>query len=192
MLASQQRRGPFERISWFYYHSVPILNGNSLVSFNYFQDTTTATRQESNMRLPGTIPNPEVFKIYEIRFHVSLGSSLGANPVLRAPDDVQQLTNGALQLFVSNKPMIQIPLWKLPSGGGAFGQFALASNAASTIALGINGFPTVQAAYRLRRPIVITSVENVLATTVYDTAPNPAADARCFVLLHGVLRRAIN
>lgn len=193
LMSVVQKRRQAEVLDWMFWDSVTIPNGNTTTEFRLFTTISGKTTQQTNMRLPGNLPNPWIFDVERILFHVALGTGLasGSTTVPTPPAAVQALTRGMLTLTVSNKPMYEQLLWLLPSGGGPFGQVALEGPAGSNILFGQNGYPMKQAQMRFKNPIRINPVENFVVTLQYPTAPNPAADTPIRVFLEGTVHRGI-
>jgi len=184
------KRRQAEVLDWMFWDSQTIANGQTATEFRLFTTTSGKTTQQTNMRLPGSLPQPWVMDVERILFHVALAS--GATFIVpTTPADAQVVTRGMLTLTVSNKPMYEELLWRLPSGGGIFGNVALEANAPANFGLGQNGYPMRQGQARFKNPIRINPVENFVVTLQYPTAPSPSVDTVVRVYLEGIVRRGI-
>lgn len=133
---------------------------NQLVLFTVMR----ATIDLSNMKQPGMIESPNGFLVRAINFYVkqlprSEARAAAGNVQPGAIDNIQQLINdGVLELFVGDKMYVQVPLWMVPSGGGAWGMEASDGDVADPGEIqdqATVGIPDARNAYTLDVPVFI-------------------------------------
>lgn len=159
-----------------------IIASGSAIPYQYFvqvvgstEDGVQKTKFETNNDVSGAIPNQQAFKVMAIG--ISLWESLSSVSIANA----ENLITGARAIFtltVQRDVLIEIPLFKLTSGHGIFG------NPADTFSIGM---PMPSAMYKLLpRPITIPALKPYGVTIDYKTAPVVIGTIRLFVFLEGI------
>lgn len=157
-----QYKGQKERICYSLYDTVMYVSAASVQLFLF--NIVRATLDLSNMEQAGSLPAPKAFFMRAVRFYVkqepqsSARAAAGAVQV-GAISNIKLLTNtGVLQLTIGSKLYMQTPLWKIPSGGGAFGGLASDGDVADPGEVqdwAVCGYPHVRNALTLAVPIFL-------------------------------------
>ena len=153
----------------------------------------------SNMEIAGQLAAPQQFLIRALRFMVkqlpeSVNAVAATNPQPGALDNVAQLMNtGWLQLTIGTKTYGPWPLWKLTTGGGAFGAFNVSNIliGGGYADSGTAGWPDVRNVYTLSKPLLIPPQMNFRADLQWPAALTLTRNENLLVALEGDLIRQI-
>lgn len=144
-----------------------------------FFNVVRATVDLSNMELAGQLAAPKAFFVRALRFHVkqeprSEARAAAGNVQPGAVDNIQQLINtGIASITIGSKNYGVIPLWMIPSGGGAFGIYGSDGDVADPGEIqdyATNGYPHVRNAYTLARPLFIAPQINFQVVVTWPAA----------------------
>lgn len=105
-------RPAIELLPWTLYQrqTVAVTAGQTLT---YFRNINAATLLDSNMSNSGFLPYPQAFDLFAIAVAPEQG--------LPNADIENLINNTTVELRLSNKPYAQLPLFRVPAGGGLFG-----------------------------------------------------------------------
>ncbi len=179
------RRQKREIISQPLYDTNSIATGNAVVNFQFFQVplgqagsgfAAAKTLLETNMRLAGQLPRPQVFFAKTMQFAFRLATA-ATGTYAAALNDTEEIMQGVLVLTVGSKVMLEAPLLGIPGGTGIFRQVEVAA-AAAAVGYATNGIPQMQNRWFLKHRIMFDENENFRAEVQYRVAPNPAAAAQ--------------
>lgn len=163
--------------------SIPVAPSTQ-VQFKYFQQAvgpSGITIEQTNLDIPGQLPNGVRFACQEIQVQPLMSASLAKADVV---DLVKVTHKGILTFNIGTRPYFQVPILAC-MGGGLYG-FAAGFDAATSLAYSsargmMNG--------KLEYSPVIPSTFNFNVTLDFPTAPNPTTAVNLRVLLKGKLIR---
>lgn len=194
-----QYQGRKETIGWVWYDTVTYTSGTTVAATMF--NAVRATIDLSNMEVAGQFAAPKGFLCRVIRFYVKQRSRSVARAASTAAqtggmDNVAQLINtGVLTLQVGQKQYLRIPLWMLPSGGGATGQMAVQGATADpggAIDYGTSGIADPRAVYALSQPVFIAPQINFQVDLFWPAAITLAGgDTTISVAMDGDIVRPV-
>lgn len=186
-----------EVVDWSYWDSEAISAAATEAIF--FEDNTGKSRYQSNMRLSGQIPSPQFFGISTITFgledqaHTVASVSANILTVL-----IGMLEDSRLDFELGNKPVLEIPLFYVPAGGGIYGNGLNDQDDGAAAALSIdliasNGAPGWMSRQVLKKMLVLTPNEDFRLRVTWGHGVDVAglSTPRIFMGLHGVLFRSV-
>lgn len=157
-----QYKGKKEALGWMLWDTDTYVSGTT-TQMTFFTSLRSSI-DLSNMQLAGQLPAPQAFLVRAIRFYPKVLPRANARAASGSSQsctvgDVQQLINsGVLELTVGAKSYGLLPLWLLPSGGGAFGGYAADGDEPSNgvvVDYATNGVPDPRNVFTLAIPIFI-------------------------------------
>lgn len=172
-----QYKGKKEALGWMLWDTATYTSGTT-TQLTFFT-ALRATIDLSNMQLAGQLPAPQAFLVRAIRFYPkqvprATTRAASGNAQTGVVSDIQLLINtGVLELTVGAKSYGLLPLWLLPSGGGAFGAYAADGDEPSTgilIDYATNGVPDPRNVFTLAIPIFIGPQINFRVTVTWPAA----------------------
>jgi hypothetical protein len=105
-------RPAVEILPWSLYHQLTLAAAGAQ-TLTFYRSINAANLLQSNLVNGGFLPYPQSFDI----FSICLAPIQGLNQV----DLENFLNNSTVQLSLSNKPYLQIPMFRMPAGGGLHG-----------------------------------------------------------------------
>lgn len=177
-------KGQSEILDWFLYDTLSIANGNTGVSFTFFQQAignpAGTTKEQTNMTIPGQLPSGYKFVCQKIII----------DPVPSAPapvagtgiDQLAILNAGRFEFNIGTRQYLEGHVKDLAGGAltGVGGGQAVPLTSVRTV---VNG--------EMEYSPVIPSTFNFNVLLQYDTAPNPAAALKVRCKLVGKLIRPL-
>lgn len=155
------------------------VNQNATSFFTNVKASSGKTLADTNLQRDSELADPEMFAIRAISLHFDSNIALA---------DLQAIFKlFAFQLTVGKKPLLTVPLYRFPAGGGIAG----ITTATSTTVLQ-NGEPTFQSFRALAVPIVIPPGVNFFANFVGGShVLTGAAGMRCQCLFSGLYAKGV-
>lgn len=194
-----QYQGAKEVIGWNWYDTVTYVSGTT-VTLTLFT-TARATLDLSNMEVTGQLAAPKAFFCRSIIWYLkqrprSVARAAATAAQTGAIDNIAQLSNtGVLSITIGQKLYGQYPIWRLCSGGGAFGAFGAEGATADPGAQSdwaTLGIPDPRAVFTLAKPLFIAPQINFNVVLTWPTAITLAAtDTTMSVVLDGDLIRPV-
>jgi len=156
-----------------------VVNNNSASFFTNVKAASGKTLADTNLQRDSELADPEMFAIRAISLHFDENIS---------QTDLQQIMKlFAFQLIVGKKPLLTIPVWRLPAGGGIS-----AITTATNNTLVQNGDPSFASFRALSVPIVIPPGVNFFAQFVDGSYTLTGANGmRCTCLFSGLYAKGV-
>jgi len=173
-----------EILDWTLYDSLVIATGGTQTSFKYFQQAvgpSGVTLQTTNMEIPGQLPAGYKFVPQRIVFTPKQALTLTAADV---KDIVAVSHRGSAQLFIGNRPYLQVDLQDLI--GGCLIGFAGAFDAATSLAYAA---PRARLDGTLEYSPVIPANFSFSMVVTYDAAPTLVKNTTLVAKLVGKMIR---
>lgn len=196
---STQYAGQIENIGWMLYDTATYTSA-ATVTLRFF-NAVRASRDLGNMELASQLPAGKAFLVRALRFMVkqeprSVARAAAGTVQTGAVDNVARLGyTGAMRLIVGSKVYCEFPLWMIPAGGGAYGQYASDGDVADPGEIqdwANNGVPDVRNAYTLSKPIFIPPQMNFYVDCFWAAALTLAGgNTNVTIALDGELLRPV-
>lgn len=179
-----------EALIWTYYDTQSAVSG--LTQLTFFS-AVQANIANGNLEIAGTIAAPKYFQVWSVGFDVQADiANIAAVDQSGPLRDIQRLTmqaGGALQVVVSQKTYIQVPVSFLHASGGTYG-FGVATLAASNgVQWGTNG-PN-DGGYYQAGALVLPPQQPFQAAITYPAAVTLFATTNTKLWMYGVLFRKV-
>jgi hypothetical protein len=164
-----------------------------------FFGATQVTLDLSNMEVAGQLAAPKAFLIRGVGMYIkqrteSVNAVAAGNVQTGAFNNVTQIVNtGVLTLTIGSKIYNQIPLWMIPTPGGAFGILQVSNIlvGGATASAGTNGWPHAKSFYTLTKPLLIAPQINFRVNLFWPALAAITRATNISIILDGDLFRPV-